>query len=101
MPKRAHGRGGRAGLRRTAYDARPISQVRLLPVATGRRRSYEVGGVSAGRGGDPLVHVLVRRDEAVANVAHRADERLVVRAELRAQPADVDVHRAGAAEVVV
>ena len=40
-------------------------------------------------------------DEAVADVADRADQRLVLAAELGAQPAHVDVDGAGAAEVVV
>src|SRR3954464_1673360 len=40
-------------------------------------------------------------DELVADVAHRADERLALRAELRAQTSYVYVDRAGAAEVVV
>ena len=47
-------------------------------------------------GGDVL-----GRDEAVADVAHRADEHLVLGAELGPQPADVDVDGARAAVVVV
>ena len=48
------------------------------------------------------VRLLDGRDhEAVAHVADRADQRLVLRAELGPQPADVHVDRAGAAEVVV
>src|SRR6185312_9258673 len=39
-----------------------------------------------------------RRDEPVADVAHGADHLLVLGAELRAQPPDVHVDRAGAAE---
>src|SRR4051794_15961019 len=40
-------------------------------------------------------------DEAIADVAHGADQRLVVGAELGPQPAYVDVDRTRAAEVVV
>ena len=40
-------------------------------------------------------------DEAVADVADRPDQRLVLAAELGPQPPDVDVHGAGTAEVVV
>lgn len=40
-------------------------------------------------------------DEPVTDVADRADQRLVLGAELGAEPPDVDVHGAGAAEVVV
>src|SRR4051794_6680584 len=44
---------------------------------------------------------LARQHEPVAHVADGADERLVLRPELRAQPSDVDVDGPGAAEVVV
>src|SRR4051794_13603958 len=40
-------------------------------------------------------------DELVADVAHRADERLALRTELRAQASYMYVDSAGAAEVVV
>ena len=45
--------------------------------------------------------VSLDRHEPVADVAHGADQRLVLGAELGPQPPDVDVDRAGAAEVVV
>ena len=43
----------------------------------------------------------LQRDEPVAHVAHGTDQRLVLRAELGPQPPHVDVHRPGAAEVVI
>ena len=58
-----------------------------------RRLGLGVGSVAGGLG--------LGRHEAIADVADRADERLVVGAELGAQTADVDVDRACAAEVVV
>jgi len=45
--------------------------------------------------------VSLDRHEPVADVAHGADQRLVLGAELGPQPPDVDVDRARAAEVVV
>src|SRR5262249_58329478 len=42
-----------------------------------------------------------RHDELVADLAYGADHRLVLGAQLGAQPPHVDVDRAGAAEVVV
>src|ERR1700722_3637808 len=48
-----------------------------------------------------VVRYALDRDEPVADVPHGADERLVLGAELGPQPPDVDVHRPGAAEVVI
>src|SRR5688572_9049081 len=56
-----------------------------------QRGRLVVGELAAGR----------RDHELVADLAHRADHRLVLRAELGAQPPDVYVDRPGAAEVVV
>src|SRR4051794_22800445 len=97
----------------------PVPNTRPDPVPNTQRRTRcarRGGGVWAGSGGtraepggvrpaplrvDGLVGrraVAPRRDEPVADVAHRADERLVLDAQLRPEPAHVDVDRAGAAE---
>src|SRR5699024_5487056 len=58
-------------------------------------RRWEVGCRWLGR------WAVRRQVESVPDVAHRADQLVVLRAELGAQPADVHVHGAGAAEVVI
>src|SRR5215203_833013 len=75
--------GSRALLRETCSDQLGVGDVLGGDLGGGR-----------GRVGDLLV-------ELVADVAHGADQRLVLGAELGAQPPHVDVDGAGAAEVVV
>jgi hypothetical protein len=71
----------------------------LLPFAPVRPRAGRGGGGPLGLLGRAFA--LFRSDEAVSHVADGADQRLVLGAQLGAQPPDVDVDRAGAAEVVV
>ena len=75
---------------------------RLAPA--GRRSGVETGGVQASTGaGSRSVRrgAAGRWHEPVADVAHGADQRLVLGAELGPQPPHVDVDRPGAPEVVV
>src|SRR4051794_18996012 len=53
------------------------------------------------RGGVIAAAAVARPDELVSDVAHRADHRFVLDAELGPQPSHVDVDRACAAEVVI
>src|SRR5580693_689199 len=66
--------------------------VRCQILAAGAVRET-IGAVRAGAGLD--------WHEPVANVADRADQRLVLRAELGSEPPDVDIDCPGATEVVV
>src|SRR5690349_15958458 len=68
----------------------------MRALSSGRGR-----GVTPWRAQLALGPVALDRHEPVADVAHGADQGLVLGAELGAQPPDVDVDRAGAAEVVV
>src|SRR5687767_13860353 len=76
----------------TSATSRPSRE--LLSAASDQ---FGVGVLACGRC-RRVVDLLV---ELVADVAHGADEGLVLGAELGAQPAHVDVDGAGAAEVVV
>ena len=58
-------------------------------------------GVTPGGTQVTFVPVALDRHEAVADVAHGADQGLVFGAEFGSQSPDVNVNRAGAAEVVV
>ena len=92
--------GGLGLARRTACDDR---QRGLGPVGTDaddaqRRCSAAVVSAGSSRRRAPPSR---RQHEPVADVADGADQRLVLRPELGAQPPDVDVDGAGAAEVVV
>src|SRR5690242_19802930 len=67
----------------------PAGSRRVRPRVTGAARM-------------PAAAVLrLQRDEPVAHVAYRTDQRLVLGAELGPQPPHVHVHRPGAAEVVI
>src|SRR5436190_16183142 len=68
----------------------------MRALSSGRGR-----GVTSRYAQVPVRPVGLDRHEPVADVAHGADQGLVLGAELGAQPPDVDVDRAGAAEVVV
>src|SRR5690242_9052331 len=73
-----------------------ISGPVMRALSSGRGR-----GVTPGHAQVPLRPVALDRHEPVADVAHGADPGLVLGAEHRAQPPDVDVDRTRAAEVVV
>src|SRR5690242_12396447 len=77
-------------------SARVISGSVIPTLSSGRGR-----GVAEGRAKVPFSPVALDRHEPVADVADGADQGLVLGAELGAQPPDVDVDRARAAEVVV
>ena len=77
---------------------RPLQRTPQARTSSALSSSVSRAGAGAGRGGGAGALV---GDEAVADVADGADQRLVLGAELGAQPPDVDVHRPGAAEVVV
>src|SRR5665811_1354269 len=87
----------------TSLPGTPVVSVpRAVRSALGVQRKSAVHRVpGAGALVAGLGPPLLRRVEPVADVAHRADELFVLRTELRAQPAHVDIDGAGAPVVVV
>ena len=83
---------------RTSSTSRGSQVVAQLRPQTSSESAAVVGRRRPARRRRRVGHLLV---ELVADVADGADQRLVLDAELGPQPADVDVDRAGAAEVVV
>ena len=92
--------------RQRQHVGRPSARVATVGRAHAGRRAdrsavarSDAGGPARRRAAAAVASAAA--DELVADLADRADHRLVLRAELGAQPPDVHVDRAGAAEVVV